>query len=187
MAAYIPLTELLDDLDIREEEIFEVKLEEQPVPGNRQEVIEEPTEEKPVSMKRPDFLEEQKTDSSATNGRNEFLTAIQRLFLKMEKFMDSFAEKGIFQKMFKRACVEKSDSYHFLDPFGGLFEYQGRKIYLDEKVSTEEFVKAVAECLSLALSYIKKELPKNVGFPPGLKGDIESTFKKYQDIIKPVF
>jgi hypothetical protein len=105
----------------------------------------------------------------------------------MEKFIDSFSEKGIFQKTFKKACVEKSESYHFLDPFAGQFEYQGKKIYLDEKVGMEEFAKAIAECLNLTLSYVKKELPKNVSFPPGLKGDIESTFKKYQDIIKPVF
>ena len=162
--------EPLEELDVKEEEIFEVKLE-----------------EKPAFSKRLDYVEEQKVENTVGNGRNEFLTAIQRLFLKMEKFMDSFSEKGIFQKTFKKACVEKSESYHFLDPFAGQFEYQGKKIYLDEKVGMEEFAKAIAECLNLTLSYVKKELPKNVGFPPGLKGDIESTFKKYQDIIKPVF
>ena len=196
--------QLLEELDVKEEEIFEVKLEEKPSFAKRPDVVEEQIEEKlsfakrpdtveeqieekQVFSKKPDFIEEQKVENTVGNGRNEFLTAIQRLFLKMEKFMDSFSEKGIFQKTFKKACVEKSESYHFLDPFGGQFEYQGKKIYLDDTVGTEEFVKAIAECLNLALSYIKKELPKNVGFPPGLKGDIESTFKKYQDIIKPVF
>jgi hypothetical protein len=195
--------EPLEGLDIKEDEIFEVKLEENPAPVKRPDFIDEQLatpapvkrpdfideqlEEKPAFVKGPDFIEEQKVENNVGNGRNEFLTAIQRLFLKMEKFMDNFSEKGVFQKAFKRACVEKSESYHFLDPFGGQFEYQGKKIHLDEKVGTEEFVKAIAECLNLALSYIKKELPKNMGLPPGLKGDIESTFKKYQDIIKPVF
>ncbi len=179
--------EFFEELDVKEEEIFEVKLEEKPAFTKRQDIVEEQIEEKPVFSKTMDFVEEPKVENNTGNGRNEFLMAIQRLFLKMEKFMDSFSEKGIFQKTFKKACVEKSESYHFLDPFAGQFEYQGKKIYLDEKVGTEEFIRAIAECLSLSLSYIKKDLPKNVGFPPGLKGDIESTFKKYQDIIKPVF
>ena len=123
--------EPLEELDVKEEEIFEVKLEEKPAPVKGPDVVEEKIEEKPIFAKRPDFIEEQKVENNVGNGRNEFLTAIQRLFLKMEKFMDSFSEKGGFQKTFKKACVEKSESYHFLDPFEGQFEYQGKKIYLD--------------------------------------------------------
>ena len=159
--------EPFEELNVKEEDIFEVKLEEKPAP-----------------VKRPDVAEKQKIENGVGNGRNEFLTAIQRIFLKMEKFMDGFSEKGGFQRTFKKACVEKSESYHFLDPFEGQFDYQGKKIYLDAKVGTEEFIVAIAECLNLTLSYIKKDLPKNALLPPGLKGDIESAFKKYQDIIK---
>jgi hypothetical protein len=158
--------ERLEELDIKEDEIFEVKLEEKPAP-----------------VKRPDVIEKQKVENGAGNGRNEFLTGIQRIFLKMEKLMDGSLEKGGFQRAFKKACVEKSESYHFLDPFEGQFDYQGKKIYLDAKVGTEEFIVAIAECLNLTLSYIKQDLPKNAVLPPGLKGDIESTFKKYPDII----
>jgi hypothetical protein len=158
--------EPLEELDIKEDEIFEVKLEEKPAP-----------------VKRPDIVEKQKVENGVGNGRNEFLTGIQRIFLKMEKFMDGSLEKGGFQRVFKKACVEKSESYHFLDPFEGQFDYQGKKIYLDAKVGTEEFIVAIAECLNLTLSYIKQDLPKNAVLPPGLKGDIESTFKKYPDII----
>jgi hypothetical protein len=159
--------EPIEELNAKEEEIFEVKLE-----------------EKPASTKRPDVLEKQKVENGIGNGRNEFLTAIQRIFLKMEKFMDSFSEKGSFQRAFKKACVEKSELYHFLDPFEGQFEYQGKKLCLDAKIETEEFITAIAECLDLTLTYIKQELPKNVVLPPGLKGDLESTFKKHRDIIK---
>ncbi len=158
--------EPFEAFDVKEEEIFEVKLEEEPAPA-----------------KKPDIVEKQKVENGAGNGRNEFLMAIQRIFLKMEKFMDSFSEKGSFQRTFKRACVEKSEMYHFLDPFEGKFDYQGKKIRLDANVGTEEFIMAIAECFNLTLSYIKKDLPKKVVLPPGLKGDIESTFKNHQDII----
>jgi hypothetical protein len=157
----------LEELNVKEVDIFEVKLEEKPFPA-----------------KNPDVVEKQKVENDTGNGRNEFLMAIQRIFLKMEKFMDGFSEKGGFQRTFKKACVEKSESYHFLDPFEGQFDYQGKKIYLDTKVGTDEFIVAIAECLNLTLSYIKNELPKNTLLPPGLKADIESTFNKYQDIIK---
>ena len=193
--------EPLEELNVKEEEIFEVKLEEKPFPVKRPDFVEkqleEPPffakgpdfvekqlEEKPAPAKRPDFVEKQTVENGVENGRNELLTAIQRLFLKMEKFIDGFSEKGGFQKTFKRACVERSESYHFLDPFEAQFDYQGKKIYLDAKIGTEEFAMAIAECLNLTLSYIKKELPKNMALPPGLKGDIESTFKKYQNIVK---
>jgi hypothetical protein len=158
--------EPLRELNVKEE-IFAVKLEEKPAPS-----------------KRPDVVEKQKVKNGVGNGRNEFLTAIQLIFLKMEKFMDSFSEKGGFQRAFKKACVEKSESYHFLDPFEGQFDYQGKNIHLDANVGTEDFVTAIAECLDLTLSYIKKELPKNVFLPTGLKGDIESTFKHYQGVVR---
>jgi hypothetical protein len=156
-----------DELNAKEEAIFEIRLE-----------------EKPVLTESFDVVEKQDVENGVGNRRNEFLTGIQRIFLKMEKFMDSFSEKGGFQRVFKKACVEKSESYHFLDPFEGQFGYQGKKIYLDAKIGTEEFITAIAECLNLTLSCIKKDLPKNAALPPGLKGDIESTFKNYQDIIE---
>jgi hypothetical protein len=156
-----------EELNAKEEKIFEVKLE-----------------EKPASTKTPDAFEKQKVENGIGNGRNEFLTAIQQIFLKMEKFMDSFSEKGSFQRIFKKACVEKSELYHFLDPFEGQFDYQGKKIRLDVKIETDEFITAIAECLNLTLTYIKQELPKNVVLPPGLKGDLESIFKRHQAIIK---
>jgi len=159
--------EPLAQFNVKEEEVFQVKLEEKPAPA-----------------RKPDVVEKQKVENGIGNGRNEFLTAIHRIFLKMEKFMDSFSEKGSFQRAFKKACVEKSELYHFLDPFEGQFEYQGKKLRLDAKIETEEFITAIAECLDLTLTYIKQELPKNVVLPPGLKGDLESTFKKHQDIIK---
>lgn len=150
----------------RKEDIFETK----------------PFEAKTVS-KTPAFAEVEASDNSIPeNGRSDFLGAVQRIFLKIERFLDGAAEKGMFQRTFKKACIEKSDVYHFLDPFEGLFNYQDKKIRLDNAVATEEFVTAIADCLSLTISYIKKDLPKNVVLPAGLKADVESAFKKYPEV-----
>ncbi len=153
--------------DVKDEEIFDLKLPE------KQQI--------PIARK-PDGGEKIKNENGAGNGRNEFLAALQRVFVKIEKFVDSVSKQGGFQKTFKKACIEKSDSYPFLDPFEGQFDYQGKKIRLDATIETEEFTRAIAECLNLTLTYIRKELPKNVVFPPGLKTDIESVFKKRPDL-----
>lgn len=127
---------------------------------------------------------ERKNGTTSENGRNEFLSSLQRTFSRIEKFVDTFSEKGSFQRAFKRACVEKSEQYHFLDPFEGRFEYSGKRIRLDATVKIEEFVLAVADSLNLALSYVKKDLPKNMVLPPELGGEIEATFRNYQEMIK---
>jgi hypothetical protein len=132
----------------------------------------------------PSQDDRQKDEAVLANDRNEFVAAIQGVFLKIEKFVNGFSEKGGFQRAFKRACVEKSDSYPFLDPFEGQFDYQGGKLRLDSQVATEDFAVGVADCLNLTLTYLQKELPKNIALPQGLKGDIESSFKRYQEIVR---
>lgn len=153
--------------NVKDEEIFDLKL---------------PEKQQISIARKPDVGEKIKSENGTGNGRNEFLATLQRVFVKIEKFVDSVSEQGGFQKTFKKACIEKSDSYPFLDPFEGQFDYQGKKIRLDATIEIEEFTRAIAECLNLTLTYIRKELPKNVVFPPGLKTDVESVFKKRPDL-----
>ncbi|MGD0229038.1 MAG: DUF2226 domain-containing protein [Syntrophorhabdales bacterium] len=129
-------------------------------------------------------LAEKQKGGATADVRTEFVTALSKVFGKIQRFADGLARKGGFERAFKRACVEKSDLYPFLDPFEGLFEYNGMKIRLDEEVETEDFAVGVAECLNLSLSYLRKELPKNAALPPALKGEIESCFTHYHDVIK---
>ncbi len=117
-------------------------------------------------------------------GRNEFLAGLQKVFTRIDKFLDGISRKGAFQRAFKRACIEKADSYPFLDPFEGLFGYENGEMRLDVGVPVVEFAAGVADCLNITLSYIQKELPGNVAFPPGLKGEIEYSFRHYQDIVR---
>ena len=130
------------------------------------------------------LVEKQRGEGPPENGRNELLTALKEVFAKIQRFSDGVSQKGGFQRAFKRACVEKSEAYPFLDPFEGLFDYDGGRIKLDNEVGTEDFAAGVADCLNLALLHLQKELPKHVALPQGLKGEIESSFEAYQDVVK---
>jgi hypothetical protein len=130
------------------------------------------------------LVEKLKGGATPEDVRTEFVTALQKVFGTIQRFADGLAEKGGFERAFTRACVEKSDLYPFLDPFEGQFDYNGTKIRLDKEVETEDFAVGVAECLNLSLSYLRKELPRNAALPPALQGEIESSFKHYQDVVK---
>jgi hypothetical protein len=130
------------------------------------------------------LLEKQRSEGPPEKGRNELITALQELFGKIQRFSDGASQKGGFQRAFKRACVEKSEAYPFLDPFEGLFDYDGGRIKLDNEVGTEDFAAGIADCLNLALLHLQRELPKQVALPQELKGEIESSFEDYQDAVK---
>ena len=116
-------------------------------------------------------------------GRKGLLLDLQGVFFKVERFVNGLAEPGSFQRAFKRACVEKSDDYSFLDPFEGLFDYSEGQLHVDDQVPTEAFAVGVAQCLNLTLTYLQRELPKKTVLPVGLKGDIESSFRGHRQVL----
>jgi hypothetical protein len=126
----------------------------------------------------------EKKEDSSVNQRGEFIADLQRVLAKLESFTDHIGKKGDFQRILRQMCTEKSDSYHFLDPFEGQFEYDSGKIRIDDDVSSEDFAMGTAMCLSVMLTKLHKEYLKGAAFPPGLKGEIESAFRYYKDDIK---
>ncbi len=133
------------------------------------------------SERRPDT---RTTVKQRQNGRKELLSGLQRTVGRIERYVDACTENGCFQRVFKRACIEKSESYHFLDPFEGQFQYLGSKIKLDVSVGTEEFVAGVADSLDLALAYVKEGLPRGMKFPVELEDEIAAMFNGYRDILE---
>jgi len=144
--------------------------------------IEMKEESKPVNEEAP--AENQKSDDATENSRGEFLSSLQRILSKTEQFVDDAVSKGTFQRSFMQICVDKSELYHFLDPFEGQFAYDSGKIRLDNAVGTELFVLAISECINLTLSNLQKDFLKGKALPPGLKGEIESAFRHYKEMIK---
>ncbi|OPY76207.1 MAG: hypothetical protein A4E65_03234 [Syntrophorhabdus sp. PtaU1.Bin153] len=116
--------------------------------------------------------------------RKEALLIVQEVLAKVEKFVDGFSHEGIFLRAFKRALIEESDTYPFLDPFADQFDYGEGRISLDDETEFEQFVVGIAESFSLTLSHLRKEFPKNMALPPKLKTDLDSLFQRYHDVVK---
>jgi len=154
-------------------------------PKQAQPAVENPAQKEPpapVAVEAPAAA--QGTDDASANGRKEFILSLQRVLLKIESFADHITKKGDFQRLFRQTCVERSDIYHFLDPFEGQFEYDSGKIHLDDGVGSEDFALAAADCINLVLTTLNKEFLKGAALPPGLKGEIESAFRHYKETIK---
>lgn len=140
--------------------------------------------EEPEPSKETESAEEKKADDGSENIRGEFLSALQRILAKIEQFLDDTIRKGTFQKCFMQACVDKSEMHHFLDPFEGVFSYDSGKIRLDDTIGTEIFALGIAECLNTTLLNMQKDFLKGKALPPGMKGEIESAFRYYKEMIK---
>jgi hypothetical protein len=146
---------------------------------------EEPYQEEEVetSEEAIDDIEEEYMELS-TNGRGDVLSILQEVIVKTEKFVDGFSQEGIFLRAFKRALIERSDLYPFLDPFTDQFDYRHGEITLDEEIELNHFATGIADCFNLTLSHLKKEFPKNMNLSPNIKAELESKFKLYQDAMK---
>jgi hypothetical protein len=146
--------------------------------------LPEPAAGKTVNLTEKQMVEEPEDEAAPLDGRSDLLGGLENVFNKVEKFIDSASQKGAFLRALKRACIERSDAHPFLDPFEGLFDYSSGRIRLDDGVEIEEFAVAVADCFNLTLSLLQKDLPKNFSLPVALKGEIEASFKGYQELIK---
>jgi hypothetical protein len=152
----------------------------------RAENKEEPHQELDETLVSDEVINENdaKDRTFSTNGREHVLDALQEVITKTEKFVDGFSQGGIFLRAFKRALIEKSDLYPFLDPFMGQFDYRQGEITLDEAIELEHLATGIADCFNLTLSHLKKEFPKHMNFSPNLKAEFESKFKIYEDAMK---
>jgi hypothetical protein len=164
--------------------------EPEPEPEPAAEAVIELELPEPAAGKTVSLVEKQKDedaddeDAATSDGRGKLLKGLEKMFGKVERFVDSALQKGAFLRALKRACIERSDTHPFLDPFEGQFDYSAGKIRLDGDIAVEDFAVAVADCLNLTLSLLQKELPKNFSLPVTLKGEIEASFKHYQELIK---
>ncbi|MBP1749658.1 MAG: hypothetical protein H6Q52_2197 [Deltaproteobacteria bacterium] len=122
-------------------------------------------------------------DETSMSHRIGLISDLERVLLKLESFTDHVGSKGDFQRLFRHNCVEKSEEYHFLDPFEGQFEYNSGKINLSDDVRSQDFAIATANCLNVVLANLNKDFLKGAALPPGLKGEIETAFRNYKEVI----
>ena len=58
------------------------------------------------------------------------MTIFQETLSTAEKLVDAASRNGTFVVTFKKSLIEKAETFSFLDPFAGEFEYQDGVIRL---------------------------------------------------------
>ena len=120
----------------------------------------------------------------AEEGLKEVMPILQDVLSRVERFVDGGSKRGNFIKAFKRALIEKSGDYPFLDPFGGEFEYSDGTISFTGEAQVKEFTKGIGESLRLTLRYLEEQVPKNKMQFLKLKAGIESSLVEKHDQLK---
>ena len=80
---------------------------------------------------------------------------------------------------FKKAQVEKSDVYPFLDPFAAEFEYMQGKINFHGKVSAEVLASGIKDCVELTLNKIPLEITKEELYEK-VRSSLQPTITKFE-------
>jgi len=146
--------------------------------------VEERAPREPAKVAREEKKAKEESPPKEAETMKELISVLQEMFFKVERFVDGVSEKGTFLRALKKTFVEKWDTYPFLDPFAGQFEYYEGKMTLAGGISPENFARGIGECFHITLANIKKEFIKNMTPPLGLRADMESSFRRYQEIAK---
>ena len=85
---------------------------------------------------------------------------------------------------FKKCLIEKAETFTFLDPFAGEFEYQDGVIKFSGEAGEKEFTKGILECLNTTLVLLEKELPKNEMLSLKLEAEVKSTLELHSDTLR---
>ncbi len=117
-------------------------------------------------------------------GFKEILLLFQEFLSGAERLVDSLSSGGTFKKAFKKALIEKSEEFDFLDPFAGEFEYGNGTIRFTGETGKEDFAKGIVECFRVALSHFEKEWPREKMVSLKLKAGIESFIEHHREALK---
>lgn len=98
--------------------------------------------------------------------------------------MDGVSQKGTFIRAFKRVLIDKAETFDFLDPFAGEFEYREGTIRFSGEAGEKDFTKGIVEVLHSTLLLLEKELPKEKRLLLRLKAEITSSLERHSETIK---
>jgi hypothetical protein len=139
-------------------------------------------ESKPVLESKPGL--ESKPLARGREGLKEIIPILQEILSNAEKLVDAASRNGTFIGTFKKCLIEKAETFSFLDPFAGEFEYQDGVIQFSGEVGEKEFTKGIMECLNTTVFLLEKELPKNKMLSSKLGGEIKSSLELHRDTLK---
>ena len=111
------------------------------------------------------------------------IDVMQEVIVVIEFLIDGMSNrKGSFRDSFRKARVEKSEDYPFLDPFAAEFEYRNGEIKFAGKVSAEVFARGLKDCLDLALDSITVSTNKDKLYEK-IRSDLKPIIARFSEKI----
>ena len=117
-------------------------------------------------------------------GTKDLIPILQDVLSRVEKLVDILVLRGAFRKGFRKALIEKSADYPFLDPFAGEFEYRDGSVVFTGDAELKDFARGIGECLQTAVSNLEHEFPKKKLVPVKVKAEIESCLEHHREEMK---
>jgi len=102
----------------------------------------------------------------------EVITAVEELLGLFERVVGSSkTAKGDFHTLLKRQFLTQAETYEFLDPFSGEFQYSNRKVKFSGRANDEQMIKAVLDSV--------RGLAEDLRLAPELQTKSAGWFQKY--------
>ncbi len=128
--------------------------------------------------------EEGRVPAEREEGFKEILLLFQEFLSSAERLVDTLSSGGTFKKGLKKALIEKSEEFGFLDPFAGEFEYLNGTIRFTGEAGKEDFARGIIESFRSAMSHFEEDLPKEKMVSLKLKAGIESFIEHHREILQ---
>jgi hypothetical protein len=125
-----------------------------------------------ISMTKGKGRGEAKTKKTEDKPSTEVVAALEELLGLFEAIVSSSkTNKAEFNTLLKKRFLELAETYRFLDPFSGEFEYSNRKIKFTGKARDEDLMKGILTAV--------KGLADNLGLATQFQTKSAAWFQKY--------
>jgi hypothetical protein len=122
-----------------------------------------------ISMTRE---KERAPQEAGDNPSQEVITAVEELLGLFERVVGSSKTiKGDFYTLLKKQFLTQAETYEFLDPFSGEFQYSNRKVTFSGRANDERMLKAVLDAV--------RGLSEDLGLTPEFQAKSAGWFQKY--------
>ena len=114
----------------------------------------------------------------------EIIQVLQDVLSRAEKAVDRGSRKGTFLRAFKKALIEKSSDFPFLDPFAGEFEYREGTILFTGEADASNLAKGIGESLQATLLHLEQEMPKEKMLFVKVKSGLGASLEQHREQMK---
>jgi hypothetical protein len=120
----------------------------------------------------PPVEEELPQEEPPQKGASDCIPMLNSLLYVLERVVVANRKVKSFNTLLKKKFIEKADTYVFLDPFAGEFEYENNQISFAGEAADKDLVAGVTECV--------RELSDDIGVHSQLVHTLSPWYQKYR-------